>query len=96
MGRHFFSAIVLGAFLLLPAMVNADDIVLRYKPILVQGGMNSAVPPKVLIVDQENGNIWLWESRGASKDSLEAEIKYQGKLKPEKQNSNEIRFKKIN
>ena len=95
MVKHFFSAVILVVLFLLPALGNADDIVLRYKPILVQGGMNSAVPPKVLIVDQEHGHIWLWESHGGAQDRLDAEIKYQGVLKPSEQKSNEIRLKKI-
>ncbi len=74
-----------GAFLLLPGTGMAEDVVLRYKPILVQGGVNSTIPPKVLIVDQEHGHIWLWESKGSTMDKrLDADINYQGQLKPGK------------
>ena len=68
----------------LSAPVLAENVI-RYKPILVQGGDNNLYPPKVIIVDTKDGHVWLWQERG-KKDSLEntpdAQIIYQGKVMP--------------
>jgi len=59
--------------------------VIRYKPVLVQGGDNNLTPPKVLIVDTKDGHVWLWQERGkkdAAEGSPDTQILYQGKLAP--------------
>ena len=55
---------------------------LRYKPVVVQDGMNSAQPAMVLIVDQKKGDVWLWKAdRGFNeKDSIQSSIQFQGNL----------------
>ena len=55
---------------------------LRYKPVVVQDGMNSAQPAMVLIVDQEKGDVWLWKADGISNEdgSIQSNILFQGNL----------------
>lgn len=69
-------------FFLCSATFCMAECNLRYKPVVVQDGRNSAQPAMVLIVDQAKGDVWLWKAdRISSKDgSVQANILFQGNL----------------
>lgn len=83
----FAATIMLALALALPAgSAQAADYE-RYQAILVQSGDVDVAHPQVLIVDTEEGHLWLWERQGQHPEDggmrFESHLSYQGQVGPE-------------
>ncbi len=79
-----FCILIVG--LVLSAAIAAADDEIRYKPVLVQSGVEDVSDPMVLIVDTEEGHLWLWEQKYVRRDNDTVapvtRLSYQGKVGP--------------